>query len=69
MREIKNGWADTFWDGAAYDQFIASRPQDLNHRERPAEQNLFAWLAADADALKKGADGETMDETLRTLLS
>ena len=58
---------ESFFTSDGYREYASSMEYSLNSRMRPDDQDIFDWLMEDKESMEKGAIGETIEETLRSL--
>jgi len=57
----------SFFTSSGYTEYANSMEYSHNSRMRPDNQDIFDWLMEDKESMEKGAIGETIVETLRSL--
>jgi len=57
----------SFFTFDGYKEYANSMEYSHNSRIRPDNQDIFDWLMEDKESMEKGAIGETITETLRSL--
>ena len=73
MNETFNGdfsqkdFEKSFFTSSGYREYANSLEYSHNSRMRPDNQDIFDWLMEDKESMEKGAIGETIVETLRSL--
>ncbi|MDR3001884.1 MAG: hypothetical protein LBU89_11545 [Fibromonadaceae bacterium] len=57
----------SFFTRDGYEEYASGMEYSHNSRMRPDDQDIFDWLMEDKESMRKGAIGETIEETLRSL--
>jgi hypothetical protein len=57
----------SFFTSEGYREYATDMEYSHNSRMRPDDQDIFDWLMEDEESMEKGAIGETIGETLRSL--
>jgi hypothetical protein len=57
----------SFFTSDGYKEYASGMEYSHNSRMRPDGQDIFDWLMEDKESMEKGATGETIEETLRSL--